>query len=153
MRLLIALFCLSYWTLSYADDPFASGEMMAGTIQSNIDYTTNQRMIEDTKQHDRDVYLKQSPKQSSARVSDAMLNQVMNISMNTFNPEYQRRVVYSKPKADQWLNDGARTVGKAMGLLATEYQQRVQRQGRKQADAWYFSQARSISQNYIKSTR
>ena len=127
-------------------------DMMIGTIQTQIDSSTNQRMIDDTRRHDREVYLRRngSSENSSSAIPSYIQNRVESASFSVLNSEFNRRITaYGKGSAQQWLNSAAQRVGGEMGSLAPEYQRRVKKDGRAQADNWYVGQARTVSQRYV----
>jgi len=129
-----------------------STDMLVGTMQTQIDSSTNDRMIEDTRRHDREVYLRgnRSGGSSNGAVPGYIQSRVESASFSVLNSEFNRRVsAYGKGSAQQWLNSAARSVGGEMGRLGPEYQRRVKQDGRAQADSWYVGQARTISQRYV----
>lgn len=128
----------------------ASGDMLFGTMQTQIDTSTNQRMIDDTKQHDRDIYLRKNESTGGGARSNDIMQRVENTSLAVLTSEFSRRVAISgKGAAQRWLNDASRNVGGEMGRLRSEYERRVRGEGRARADNWYVRQAQAVSQRYV----
>ena len=130
----------------------ASTDMLVGTMQTQIDSSTNERMIEDTRRHDREVYLRgnRSGGNSSGAIPGYIQSRVESTSFAVLNSEFNRRVTaYGRGSAQHWLNGAARSVGSEMGRLGPEYQRRVRSEGRTQADNWYVGQARAVSQRHV----
>jgi len=138
-------------------------QMFQATLSSNIQYQSNQSMINDTRRRDakngicydanRDYEVCEGKTIDSkpASISRSADGKVESAVLEILNTEYRRRILtQGKGKAGQWLNTAAGDIGRQMASLGLEYRRRSDADNSTVTDQWYIDTARQIATQYVK---